>query len=90
VATVADMPKGPQDYKEVVMSDISNRQIFIDTVVSVFTWIAVVIPLSVILWWVDGFLPIPDRWRPSFTGLAGVGAVLILRFIKWGRNIPKS
>jgi hypothetical protein len=84
------MPKGPQDHKEVVMSEISNRQIFIDSVVSVFMFVGTGVPLGALLWWVSGPLQIPDRFRPSFIGIAGVGAVLILRYIKWRGNAKRS
>ena len=69
------------------MQDISNRQIFIETLVSVLMWIAIAVPLAVLLWWVSGFLPIPDRFRPSLGALAGVGAFLVLKFINRRRSV---
>jgi hypothetical protein len=44
------------------MDDVRNRQIFIDTLVSVLMWMAVAI-LAVFLWWASGFLPTLDRFR---------------------------
>ena len=69
------------------MDDISNRQIFIDTLVSILISVAVVVPLGVLLWWVSGLSPIPDRFRASVVGgLAGASSVVILGFIRRRRN----
>ena len=84
------MPKDPNDQQEVVMSDISNRQIVIDSIISVLMFLAVSIPLAAFLWWVTDFLSIPHRFRSGIVGLAGVGAFLILKIVKRRRHVQKT
>ena len=69
---------------------ISNRQIFIDGAISVLAWLVIGVPLAVLLWWVCDIFSVPDRFRASVIGLAGVGSVTILGFIKLRRKSKKS
>lgn len=49
------------------MSDISNRQIFVDEAISVLIWVAIALPLAVLPWWMNVF-PVPGRFQPDLQG----------------------
>ena len=79
------MSDGPQGQS--AANEISNRQIFLDSVMSISIWLVIALVLAVLLWWASSFLSVPDRGRPSVVGLAGVLVYLALRFIKRSGNI---